>query len=332
MARWQNRGVGTSRACAAFSRLLCLVALASCGVDIQPLMPTPILFSEGGTGPLSHVPPDERWTPRRVYYATDRARKGSRQEISYGNEPSDSVAMGLSVIRFGDRSLTWEELQRASAEMPRDAVIELEKDGIVETSVFPRGATPEVASTPRYAGWILEDIEQSIAAARDKDILVYVHGAKVNFYNGCAFAAQLDHFMGRDMTSVAFCWPTRQRITAYALGGDRDRAYTSAESLASLLELLADGTPARRIHVLCWSAGGRVTTEAIRLLRERNPEGTLESLRARLRLGAIYFAAADVPLDEFLPTMPTINGLVDRFVVSISSSDSALVAASRVMG
>ena len=55
-------------------------------------------------------------------------------------------------------------------------------------------------------------------------------------------------------------------------------------------------------------------------------------MRQRLRLGAVYFAAADVPLDEFLTTMPTINGVVDRFVVSVSSNDSALVAAARVMG
>ena len=73
----------------------------------------------------------------------------------------------------------------------------------------------------------------TIVCARDKDILVYVHGAKVNFYNACAFAAQLDHFMGRDMTSMAFAWPTRQNILAYGTGADLKRAYRAARALAS---------------------------------------------------------------------------------------------------
>ncbi|MCH8169023.1 MAG: alpha/beta hydrolase, partial [Proteobacteria bacterium] len=134
-----------------------------------------------------------------------------------------------------------------------------------------RGAPLE----PARAGdvrWLLENLSDAIGQARDKDVLIYVHGAKVNFYNACAFTAQLDHFMGRDMTSVAFSWPTRQNIFSYAFGSDVRRAYDSGAALATLIELLAMVTPARRIHVLCWSAGGRVTTRALTTLRERHPD------------------------------------------------------------
>jgi esterase/lipase superfamily enzyme len=77
----------------------------------------------------------------------------------------------------------------------------------------------------------LSDLNYAINSARNKDLIVYVHGAKVNFYNACAFTAQLDHFMGRDMTSLAFAWPTHQNIFSYGVGTDLKRAYRAAEAL-----------------------------------------------------------------------------------------------------
>jgi hypothetical protein len=187
--------------------------LPGCGVGMEPLMPTPILYTECGYEPLAHVPEGERWIPRRVYYATDRVRDKNLQEIAYGNKAGDEVSLGLALVGFGDRKMT-----------------------------------------------------------RDKDLLIYVHGAKVNFYNANAFAAQLDHFMGRDMTSLAFAWPTRQNIVAYGSGADVQRAYRAAPALTSLLEELAQGTTARRIHIVCWSAGGRVVTAALKQLYDRHAD------------------------------------------------------------
>jgi hypothetical protein len=306
--------------------------LTGCGVGMEPLMPTPILYTECGYEPLSHVPEDERWIPRRVYYATDRVRDKNLQEIAYGNKAGDEVSLGLALVGFGDRKMTWADLEDASTRADREKNIELRIDGMVEAGAFPRDAMPEQAGGPSMAGWLIEDLNDSIADSRDKDLLIYVHGAKVNFYNACAFAAQLDHFMGRDMTSLAFSWPTRQNIFSYALGGDVRRAHSSAGSLASLIDLLAHASDARRIHILSWSAGGRVATEAFVVLRDRYPGESLESLRERFRIGTAYFAAGDVPTDTFLEALPTINGLVDRVVVTASSEDEALITASALMG
>ncbi len=43
-----------------FALLLGLGALAGCGVHMEPLMPTPILYSGHGLDPLAHIPPRER--------------------------------------------------------------------------------------------------------------------------------------------------------------------------------------------------------------------------------------------------------------------------------
>jgi esterase/lipase superfamily enzyme len=175
----------------------------------------------------------------------------------------------------------------------------------------------------------MADLNGSIESARDRDLLIYVHGAKVNFYNANAFAAQLDHFMGRDMTSMAFSWPTRQNIFAYGTGSDVRRAYTAAPALTALLEILAHESVARRIHIICWSAGGRVVNSALSQLYARHADE--DDLRERFRLGTVYFAAADVPGDEFIEALPALNELATRIVVTVSSKDSALQMARTFM-
>jgi esterase/lipase superfamily enzyme len=205
----------------------------------------------------------------------------------------------------------------------RPEVVDLSIAGLIEAGHFSIDGEANVRDTGGAAAWLMADLNASIESARDRDLLIYVHGAKVNFYNANAFAAQLDHFMGRDMTSMAFSWPTRQNILAYGTGSDVRRAYTAAPALTALLELLARESVARRIHIICWSAGGRVVNTALAQLHARHA-GDGQDLRERFRLGTVYFAAADVPGNEFLDTLPALNELATRIVVTVSSRDSAL--------
>ena len=133
------------------------------------------------------------------------------------------------------------------------------------------------------------------------------------------------------MTSLAFSWPTRQNIIAYGTGADVERAYRAAPALATLLDVLARDSVARRIHIVCWSAGGRVVNEALRLLHDGHA-GRPGNLRQAYRLGTVYFAAADVPGDEFLANLPALNAIASRIVVTVSSNDGALNMAQRFMG
>lgn len=294
-------------------------------------MPTPELFTAMEFGPLDHIPEDQRWKPRRVYFATTRERVPDLQRIDYGNLESGQVSVGLSLIGFGGPDISWSDLNEYSRNRDRPETVDLSIAGIVEAGHFSVSEEGRARDANGAAAWLLADLHASIRAARDKDLLVYVHGAKVNFYNANAFAAQLDHFMGRDMTSLAFSWPTRQNIIAYGAGGDVRRAYRTAPALSALLEALARGSGARRIHIVCWSAGGRVVTAALKQLHERNA-GSDENLRERLRIGTVYYAAADVPSQEFLDSLPAINALASRIVVTESSADGALNMASRFMG
>lgn len=318
-----------------FALLLTTAALlGGCAgkVAVEPLMPTPVLYTEVGVDPIGHVPEGQRWTPRRIFFATNRARSGNAQEVTYTNRMSDDLGLGLALVAFGTAETNWAALAQASASAERETTINLSLTGVIEVGRVPLTPSGIEISDDNDAAWLLMNMNDAIRGARDKDILIYVHGAKVNFYNACVFAAQLDHFLGRDMTSLAFSWPTRQNIFAYAFGSDRQRAYDSAEALASLLEALADETEARQIHVLAWSAGARVLTRALTSLRERHPDETEEALRERLRIATAYFAAGDIPGDEFLDALPAIHGITDSVIVTTSDHDEALRTAERVMG
>ena len=298
---------------------------------VEPLMPTPVVFTEFDVGPLDHIPDEQRWKPRRVYYATTRQREDDLQRIDYGNAEADVVSVGMSLIGFGGPEITWSDLNAYSSLSQRPREVDLSIAGLVEAGHFVPGQEAGIRDIGGAAAWLMADLNASIDAARDKDLLIYVHGAKVNFYNANAFAAQLDHFMGRDMTSLAFSWPTRQNIVAYGTGSDVRRAYRAAPALTELLEILARDSRARRIHIVCWSAGGRVVNEALSLLHQRHADSPGD-LRERLRIGTVYFAAADVPGDEFLESLPALNELANRIVVTVSSNDGALKMASTFMG
>ena len=129
-----------------------LLWLAGCGVGVEPLMPTPVLFTDCGFDPLSHVPENERWTPRRVYYATNRQRGGSEQKIEYGNKPGDEVIMGLTLIGFGGPHMTWAELMEVSTQSERDEVVRLSVAGGVEAGrVDPTAPTAEAMNSQDLA-------------------------------------------------------------------------------------------------------------------------------------------------------------------------------------
>ena len=307
--------------------------LAACsGPRVQPLMPTPVVFSELGFSPLEHIPESERWTPRRVYYATTRQRDDNLQRIDYGNAEGDTITLGMTLIGFGSSELSWSDLSEYSRQPERSNVVDLSIAGLLEIGPYtPAAIGTETTDSTGSLSWFVSDLNASVESARDRDLLIYVHGAKVNFYNASAFAAQLDHFMGRDMTSIAFSWPTRQNIVAYASGGDVQRAYRAASSLASLLNELGKRSVARRIHIICWSAGGRVVTAALKQLHEQYA-GAGENSRERFRIGTVYFAAADVPDSEFIDALPAINELATRVIVTESSKDGALNIGQTIMG
>lgn len=300
-----------------FPPLAVAVVLSSCSSGPKPqwLMPTPVMYLDGKVDAFADLPASEKRTDVEVFYSTNRRPRGDH----YGNRLDSVLRFGKATIGIGEETDRWETLAEASTTHPRPRPMPLRLAGYDEF-----GTDEDPAVMRRWAA----GVDRAVRRTETRDVVIYVHGAKVDFLHSCAFAAELDHFAGRDFTPIAFDWPTHQEIFSYVDGVDADHARRSATRLAETIRLLADHSSAKRIHIVSWSAGARVHSRALAELGQ----GNLRTARKRYRLGVMAFAAGDVPVKDFLERLPAVHGLSDHVLVYMSDADGALKWSARLMG
>jgi esterase/lipase superfamily enzyme len=289
-------------------------------------MPTPVIYSQDHINPFAHLSPDDLTTDLRIFYGTNREPTGNGEIQQYGNKISTTLRVGQAKIRFGDQATTWDDVDKASQAInPRDPEMPMYLVESNELATFDAGV-------PLGEGAILNSDQQSYVDAINRELersatdqlLLYVNGAKFDFYYSCAMTAEVNHFAGRDLVGVAFAWPTHQNILEYGFGIDVKRAHASASILVELIELLAEHTDAQSINIISWSAGGRVASRALADLRRKYPDLDSAALRGKFRIKLALFAAADVPLDHFLERAPDIHAVTERLTIYQSDDDSVL--------
>lgn len=305
------------------------ILVGGCRTHVEPLMPAPVLYTDGRMEPFPRLSARQQRPIVDILYATNRGRDEDWRVIGYANKATNRLSLGGAAVRIGGPTMTWDALRDASMSEERATPINIELAGIYARGGFP--VAEPMGDLDLETEDFLASLGARIEASSSRDIFIYVHGAKVDFYNACAFTGQMAHFMGRDMVGIAFAWPTKQNIVAYGTGHDVRRAYESADALASLIEFLSARSDVRRVHVLSWSAGARVVSDALATLYERHAEQSPEELRNSLRIGTVFFAAGDVPLTEFLGRLDDVHSVSERVVVSLSDDDGALSQASRFM-
>ncbi len=183
-------------------------------------MSTPVIYLDGAIDPFAHLQDSARQPPIDVFFATNRAPDG---EDSYGNEVADSLYVGQAVVRLGSDQSSWDELYLTSRTDKRASDIPLQLKDVVTTGEMALDATPPAPLPPALQAYA-DAINLELDKAQDKEIIVYVHGTKVDFANACELIAEVDHFAGRDFVGLAFSWPSHQNIASYLLGIDVDRA------------------------------------------------------------------------------------------------------------
>lgn len=271
-------------------------------------MPTPAVYLSGELHPFRHLKESQRKTSMKVFFATNR--KGA---APYGGAIDKNLRYGVAGVEIGSPGESWTSLEEASTIHPRSEPVPIRLKESREI-----GREKEAG----FDEW-LKMINESIRNTQSKDLVLYIHGAKVGFEHSCAFATELKHFAGRDVTAVAFDWPTHRELFSYLDRIDVGHARTSARKLADMLTVLSSKTEARKIHIVSWSAGARVLSRALDELGEDQED---------LRFGNIVFAAGDVPEKDFIERLPAIHGLAERVLVYVSDNDFALKWSSRLMG
>ncbi|MDI6025496.1 alpha/beta hydrolase [Corticibacterium sp. UT-5YL-CI-8] len=277
------------------------------------LMPTPAVFLDGNNNIFSAKPEVSNDPSIELFYATNRLPVGPQDNRLYAVVPGRDMHVGISTIRIGDEATTWDRIYEWSTRAERDDRPYLHLRSMNEQATLEKGEPLSLEAV----GWFAE-IDAVLEKSRDKDVIVYVHGANTTVERAAGQAAQLRHFTGRDSVVVLFVWPTAENFLRYSR--DMLTAFGAAPHLKDLIELLAANTKARNVNVFTYSAGATVGSDALAMLgRDAAQPGTQDP-----RLGEIYHAAPDADFRQFVDDMRDYAGQADRTTVAVNLNDSAL--------
>lgn len=296
--------------------LLPLLALAGCKTSLT-LQPTPEILKDERFD-LFEANPDPLQSNRiETLYATTRVPGNDAEH--YGGGHDGRMHLGYGISRVGDEDAALAEIveQSTTAERTREfswTLLEAPRLASVPDADEPASATPSAASLSTEQQRYFELLNGYIASSEIKDLTIYVHGAKQTFIRAVNRGAQFQYFTGNNARVLTFAWPAD--LLNY--GSDKAQSDASARELAALIELLAQHSDAQRIHLLAYSSGGRATGRALGMLGERHEDP------ADLRLGQVYLAQSDQPLNDFITALPTFYPLLEGLTVTYADRDPIL--------
>ena len=294
------------------------------------LMDTPAIFRSGKIDPFAAVAESNKVVSMEILYATDRETASETdKETFYANRRGHYLRLGKAVVRFGDEDMTWSDLKRYSLLKSRTTNLPIQVKeaidfGVLYTTLSLFDPTLNKGKSRRPAKKFAALINEKLHHSKSKDIYIYTHGFKVNFENPILVASELWHYMGEDGVFLAYSWPsTAGKLLAYA--SDLETAAYSARNLRLLLKYLAEETEAGKIHILAYSAGTRVVTNAITQLRLIHFNYDRAALQRKLKIGNVILMASDFDRDIFRSLLA--DGFIDipqRLTIYISKFDKAL--------
>ncbi len=301
--------------------VLALVA-GACRTPVwQQMMPTPLVHQYIGGESFSKVTGEHQFPELEKFFVTNRPGHGPPGSRVYRNGDSGKLSFGIVTVRMGEPGLTWSGLVDLSVTEDRGGIVPLAVEGRREVGSYPGSGEDEFAA----------QLDEALGRTRYPDITIYVHGAKSNFDKANIQGAQFHHFMGRETAFITFSWPSAGKIIQYRK--DVEFAASSAPRLADLVVYLAENTRAEKINILAYSAGALVVAPGLSELRGRFPDESAESLKRRLRIGEVYFAAPDVGFRKFVNEyLPAFTGIVQNTSVTYHAEDHVLKFSQRFHG
>jgi esterase/lipase superfamily enzyme len=277
------------------------------------LMPAPEVFLDGQTSIFPSYPSAMSDPEIRLFYATNRLPIGPRGDRLYAVVPGRDLSTGTATVRIGEEGTTWDKIYAWSTGAGDDRRPFLHLMNMNEQASI-EGDGP---LTPEATAWFAE-IDEALEKSRDKDIIIYVHGANTTVERAAGQAAQLHHFTGRNSIVLLFAWPTAENFLRYSR--DMITAFGAAPHLAKLIELIDANTSAENIDVFTYSAGATVGSDALAIVG-RDAQAPAAVVPA---LGEIYHAAPDADFRTFVDDMASYAGKSERITVAVNLNDSAL--------
>jgi esterase/lipase superfamily enzyme len=155
-----------------------------------------------------------------------------------------------------------------------------------------------------------------IKAHGNGEVLLFVHGFANSFLSSVVRTAQLSYDTDFEGVPIAFSWPSRNDVAAYA--ADEATTQFAAFDLKNFLAALGNVPGITKVHVLAHSMGNRVALDAIEKLSPRTHPNLL---------GNVITAAPDVDADVYRLQM--VNAVIpkaDRVTLYAAGRDKAMGA------
>jgi len=203
-------------------------------------------------------------------------------------------------------------------------VREVHEFGILHTSysrLEKEGTHPGAdAAAKEFAGIVNERLKKS----RLKDIIIYIHGFKVNFDNPILITSEFSHYFADQGVFIAYAWPsTPKKNLAYFK--DVETANYSARHLRLLIEYLHKHTDAEHINIIAYSMGTRVAIKTLHELRLKYDYAGAKALKDASRIGQVFLVGSDFDRGIFGNYFEDgILDVSDQLNLYISGKDSAL--------
>lgn len=240
----------------------------------------------------------------RVLYATNRSKLSgdSVVQVAYGNEPGQ-LATGWGEVRLP------RDREKGGVKSP----LRLAKWLRPETEPVALAKVSESTSTREF----FAELNQTLEASSQRDLLLFVHGFNVDFENAVIRTAQIAADLPFNGAVVSYSWPSQGGVKNY--GADEGVVAESVEPLAEFLTALIDNvSPATKINIVVHSMGNRAVLGALNTLPVPS--------RREKPFHNIVFAAPDVGVSDFRRQVATAIEMADRVTLYVCDGDLALNA------
>ena len=300
------------------------------------LMSTPLIYRDSRPEPFLTLPKDVSPPVFDVYYATDREpiEMGPFHPAFYGNERSRSLSLGIANVRLGSGEMNWPEIRAVSLMEKRPKVLPLNIERI--ETLHRIGSAVKTLETSLHKGIQTDDsfiarINHRLSNSDTKSIFIFVPGFKVDFTYPVLVAAELWYYMNCPGAFIAYSWPSKQRLRDYF--SDIETAAFTAQHFRMLLLYLADRTEAENIHILSYSAGARIVSQALHELRLMAYGIQVSQLKKTLKIGQVIFTAPDIDLMLFAARYRDgFDDIAENITIYTNANDTALNWALRFFG
>lgn len=257
----------------------------------------------------------------QILFATNREPQvhQTTQTVSYRNRFSETLRYGSCKVQL--TVPTQRELKDARPDGFFGELLDLLPHPWQYEVIFDEEKFTTVEQVaPLRTTVFYQRLNAQVAASREQDVLIFVHGFNVDFESSVSRLAQIARDMPFNGAVVAYSWPSQGGVENYERDGDV--VDESIEPFMQFLEEMKANLPAEtRVNLVVHSMGNRLAMRSISRLmsREIDPPQRFEN---------VVLCAPDVGVSEFKRLGSSVIDSSKHTTLYRCLNDSALIASS----